>query len=230
MIAKAGVLASLTVLLPSVAFAHTGHDFHTHGLFAGLLHPVSGWDHLTGMLAVGFWSASLAKEQLRGVVTTFFAMLALGFIAGATGIATSVVESGIAASVLFAGLLLLRNRHLAMPAAAFFAAFFAVSRYRSRSRSDGGIAPVVCCRVYAVQWRIVRNGCTLSCSVCPPLYRAALHRGCRSSMCRCRNDGFLSCSVQHIEDLNSGCFCSLNCICSRVVNRYGATDRPQAYP
>ncbi len=126
MIAKAGVLASLTVLLPSVAFAHTGHDFHTHGLFAGLLHPVSGWDHLTGMLAVGFWSASLAKEQIRGVVTTFFAMLVLGFIAGATGIATSVVESGIAASVLFAGLLLLRNRHLAMPAAAFFAAFFAV--------------------------------------------------------------------------------------------------------
>ncbi len=126
LVAKASLVAALTALVPSAAFAHTGTGFHSHGLMAGLAHPVMGWDHLIGLLAVGFWSMTLVKSQQTKVITTFFAMLVLGFVAGASGIASSVVESGIAASVLLAGLLLIRNRQFAMPAAAFFAAFFAV--------------------------------------------------------------------------------------------------------
>ena len=38
-------------LLPSVAFAHPGHE--TAGMLSGMLHPLLGWDHLLAMVAVG---------------------------------------------------------------------------------------------------------------------------------------------------------------------------------
>jgi hydrogenase/urease accessory protein HupE len=49
----------LTLASTGAALAHTGADGGTHhGAFmSGLLHPLTGTDHLAAMVAVGIWSA-----------------------------------------------------------------------------------------------------------------------------------------------------------------------------
>ena len=49
--AALGTAAGL-VLLPAAAQAHTGHDTHAT-VMLGLLHPLTGWDHLVVLLSLG---------------------------------------------------------------------------------------------------------------------------------------------------------------------------------
>ncbi|MBN9309010.1 HupE/UreJ family protein, partial [Devosia sp.] len=46
------LIALLLILLPTAAFAHTGHG-DTAGFIHGFMHPVGGLDHVLAMLAVG---------------------------------------------------------------------------------------------------------------------------------------------------------------------------------
>ncbi|MFM8545114.1 MAG: HupE/UreJ family protein, partial [Vulcanococcus sp.] len=56
---RASVLATAAgalALAPTAAWAHV--DAHPGGGFvAGLLHPISGLDHVVAMVAVGLWGA-----------------------------------------------------------------------------------------------------------------------------------------------------------------------------
>ena len=93
----AGLLA---VTLP--AAAHPGHG--TDGGFVnGLLHPVTGIDHLLALLAVGLWS----RQQRHGVVLgpTFLVLMALGAASAGSRIVVPALELSIAASVLLLGVL-----------------------------------------------------------------------------------------------------------------------------
>ena len=65
----------LTLFAPGLAQAHPG--FHGEGVTAGLLHPLLGWDHLLGMLAIGFWAA---RDWQRGrwLLGAFSAALVTG--------------------------------------------------------------------------------------------------------------------------------------------------------
>ncbi|HWW73296.1 MAG TPA: HupE/UreJ family protein, partial [Duganella sp.] len=49
-------LMLLALTYGGAALAHPGHD---HGAMAGLLHPLTGIDHILAMLAVGLWGAQL---------------------------------------------------------------------------------------------------------------------------------------------------------------------------
>jgi urease accessory protein len=91
--------AGLALALP--AAAHPGHGADS-GFLAGLLHPVSGIDHLLALLAVGLWS----RQQRHGVVLapTFLVLMALG-AACAGGIVLPRLELSIAATVLLLGML-----------------------------------------------------------------------------------------------------------------------------
>ena len=91
--------AGLALALP--AAAHPGHGAGS-GFLAGLLHPVSGIDHLLALLAVGLWS----RQQRHGVVLapTFLVLMALG-AACAGGIVLPRLELSIAATVLLLGML-----------------------------------------------------------------------------------------------------------------------------
>jgi urease accessory protein len=95
-------LAFLATALP--AAAHPGHGAGT-GLAAGLLHPLTGVDHLLALLALGMWS----RRQLRGVVLppVFLVLMALGAsCAGALADAMlPALEMSIAATVLLLGVL-----------------------------------------------------------------------------------------------------------------------------
>lgn len=100
--------APLLLLVGSAAMAHPGALPHTHGgsFLAGLMHPLTGLDHLLAMLAIGLWSCRQSPTLCRAMPL----LIALGMIAGAglawAGVPLLGVEFGIASSVLLAGVML----------------------------------------------------------------------------------------------------------------------------
>jgi urease accessory protein len=121
-------MKNLTALLAlavcaAPALAHPGG--HDSVLAAGLLHPLTGLDHVLALAAAGLWSA----RQARGVrlPPVFLAAMLLGAAAGMAGYALPGLETGIAATVLAAGLLLAAAVQVPAPAAmALFAVFAAL--------------------------------------------------------------------------------------------------------
>jgi urease accessory protein len=97
--ALAGV-ACMAVALP--AMAHPGHGAGS-GLAAGLLHPLTGFDHLLALLALGLWSS----QQSQGIVLppVFLVLMALG--ASCAGLLQDgmlpALETSISATVLLLG-------------------------------------------------------------------------------------------------------------------------------
>ncbi len=121
---RLGLVGAL--LLPGLALAHTGAgDHHTHSALAsGLLHPLTGLDHLAAMLALGVWSA-LAVRPLWLAPAAFVLMLAVGALAGFAGLGVPAVEPMIASSLLVLGLLVALRRGLPVALAAALAGLFA---------------------------------------------------------------------------------------------------------
>ena len=98
------VLAAALALLAAPALAHTGHGASS-GLLHGLLHPITGADHLLAMLAVGLWSGLALTRRVWAGAATFMAAMVLGAVLGWSGMAIPHVETAIAASVAVFGLL-----------------------------------------------------------------------------------------------------------------------------
>ena len=120
------LLATALVLVPSLALAHPGLPGHTHDVANGFLHPLGGIDHILAMVAVGLLAAQLGGRALWLVPASFVAAMAVAGIAGMSGIALPLTETGIALSVIvLGGAIALR---LAMPVAAAMAlvGFFAI--------------------------------------------------------------------------------------------------------
>jgi urease accessory protein len=106
----------------SVLF-HSGTD---GGIFAGLLHPILGIDHLLAMVTVGLLSAQLGGKAIWTVPATFVSVMALGGILGILGLPLPFVEYGIALSVVVLGVALLARRKLPIAAAMAFVGLFAL--------------------------------------------------------------------------------------------------------
>ena len=117
----------LGLLWPALpALAHTGAlGDHVHpGFMAGLLHPFTGIDHLSAMLAVGVWSA-LAVRPVWVAPLAFVALLGAGALGGLAGVAVPGMEPMIAASLLVTGLLIATRAQWPVWAAALVAGLFA---------------------------------------------------------------------------------------------------------
>jgi urease accessory protein len=103
--------AAVALLLAAgAALAHPGHPGHggsqaTLTFLEGLLHPLTGPDHLAAMLAVGLWSALATTRRLWLAPAVFVALLLAGALAGMAGIAPPGVEPMVAASLVVLGLL-----------------------------------------------------------------------------------------------------------------------------
>lgn len=89
-------------------------DAHAHaetgvagGLVSGLLHPVTGLDHLIAMVAVGIWGAQLGRPAIWILPITFPMIMAFGGLLGLSGlpIPAGFVEFGIALSAVTLGAL-----------------------------------------------------------------------------------------------------------------------------
>ena len=128
--ALAAMLAAIAAL-PLVASAHVGADGAAHhdiGFAQGFLHPFTGMDHLAALVAVGLWSALIARSarDTLWAPVGFAAMLLAGALVGLAGVQVPAVEPMIAASLLVIGLLVVTRLRLPGPVAAAVVGVFAV--------------------------------------------------------------------------------------------------------
>ena len=119
--------ATLLLLLAAApASAHSGTGL-PGGFAAGLLHPLTGPDHLLAMVAVGLWGAFLGRPLIYLLPVIFPAMMVAGAELGMLDAPMPPVELGIAVSVLTLGVAIALGWKapvwLACPIAAAFALF-----------------------------------------------------------------------------------------------------------
>ena len=127
------VLATLLSLFCSISSAHPGHGLAGGGLggglevaYAGFMHPLTGWDHLLVMLAIGVWASKLGGKARWQLPLTFLSIMTLGAVLGLAGITFPAVETAIAASVMAMGLLLVINLPISAISRIGIVALFAV--------------------------------------------------------------------------------------------------------
>lgn len=112
--------------LPCLAVAHAGHGEVAGGLLAGMLHPLSGIDHIIAMVAVGIWAAQLGARAIRVLPLTFLLLMAAGGALGALQVPLAGVEIGIAVSAVTLGVLVAFSVRLPLAAAGALVAAFAL--------------------------------------------------------------------------------------------------------
>jgi urease accessory protein len=116
----------LIFLAPSLAQAHPGMPDHTHGFENGVLHPLTGLDHICVMVAVGLWAAQRGGRALWLVPATFVFIMILGGILGMGGAGIPFIEQGIAASVLVLGIFIVAAVRLPLAASMAIVGLFAL--------------------------------------------------------------------------------------------------------
>jgi len=121
--AVAAGLAALASATPALAHVQEGQ---TQGLVNGLLHPISGLDHVLAMVSVGLWGAQLGPPAVWLLPVTFPMVMAVGGFLGLVGIHVPGVEIGIALSVLLLGLMVSLEGKPALVAAAVLVGAFAI--------------------------------------------------------------------------------------------------------
>jgi len=95
----------LLLSLPNVVFAHTGIG-SSSGFWNGVVHPITGLDHICAMVGVGLWAAQRGGRSLWLVPLAFIVVMAVGGLLGMLAISVPLVERGIIASVLIMGILI----------------------------------------------------------------------------------------------------------------------------
>jgi urease accessory protein len=98
------LLLLLSFAAVPLAQAHPGHGIHSFA--AGLQHPLTGYDHLLAMVAVGLWAVQLGGWSRWALPLTFVSAMALGAMAGISGLTLPGVNGWILASVFALGLLI----------------------------------------------------------------------------------------------------------------------------
>jgi urease accessory protein len=103
-LSKSLLALSLLVFLPNLASAHILPGT-AHGFQDGFLHPLTGWDHLLAMIAVGLWAAQHRGRAMWLIPLSFVSVMVLGGMLGLAGVSLPGVELAIAISVLALGAL-----------------------------------------------------------------------------------------------------------------------------
>lgn len=116
---------TMTLAMPGIAYAHSGHGA-TNGLIDGLLHPLLGMDHLIAMLLVGVLAYRIGGKALVALPAAFVTAMLVGGYLGATEIALPAIELGIALSVIALGAIIAADVRLPVAAAVTLTGFFAV--------------------------------------------------------------------------------------------------------
>lgn len=142
--ARTAAVATWLAVLPLWAAAHVGGTTAAHdGFTGGFLHPFTGIDHLVAMLAVGCWSALLARPgrlDLWLVPLGFVVVLVLGALLGAGGLALPAIEPMIAVSLVVLGLLVARPVRWPTAAAVALVGVFALFHGHAHGAGLAGAA------------------------------------------------------------------------------------------
>ena len=79
---------TLLAMWAGPAWAHSGHG--GSGFASGLLHPLTGADHLVAMLLVGLWAGLMARQAMLILPAAFLIAMLAGFgFGGGFGAATA---------------------------------------------------------------------------------------------------------------------------------------------
>lgn len=104
------ICVALANMLVSPAFVHLA-TADTDSFVAGVIHPLTGIDHISVMALVGIWGALVGGRAIWAWPSIFVAAMLIGFAAAAWGLQLALVEPAIAASiVVFAVLAAFRAR------------------------------------------------------------------------------------------------------------------------
>lgn len=124
---RLSAFAVLLALSSSPAFAHLTGIPHDHSSFmSGFLHPLTGFDHILVMVAVGLWAAQLGGKLLFAVPASFVFSMAVGFLLAVNGFQLPFVEPVILASIIAIGLFAALAIHLPLMPAVFIVGAFAL--------------------------------------------------------------------------------------------------------
>src|SRR6187551_1307376 len=105
MSAKRLFLSAILLMAASMpAYAHVGIGT-TSSFTAGFMHPLSGLDHMTVMIAVGLWAALKGGKAIWAWPAAFVGVMLVGGGLGMLHMPLPFVEPGILASVVALGLL-----------------------------------------------------------------------------------------------------------------------------
>lgn len=115
--------ASLVIAWPAIAHEQPGQ---AAGFVTGLLHPLSGLDHVLAMVAVGLWGAQLGAPAIWLLPVTFPLVMAFGGFLGLVGMPLPGVEIGIATSAILLGAMVALQARPPLALAALLVAIFAV--------------------------------------------------------------------------------------------------------
>lgn len=95
-------IAGVAMLWAHPAFAHAAGNM-AGGLTSGILHPLTGPDHLVAMVAVGLWGAQLGNPAIWVLPIAFPIVMAFGALLGIAGAALPASELMIALSAVALG-------------------------------------------------------------------------------------------------------------------------------
>lgn len=123
---RAALTTAALLLAASDSLAHTGQTGDASGFVAGLLHPITGIDHLLAMLAVGMWGAQLGMPALWILPVAFPLVMAFGGALGILGVPLPHAETAIVCSVVLLGAAIAWGRRPPLVLAAAAVAFFAI--------------------------------------------------------------------------------------------------------
>jgi len=122
---KNWLIAVLSLVSPPL-YAHTGGHIDP-SLVSGMLHPLTGIDHLLVLLAVGLIAAKQGGKALFMFPAVFFGLMAAGALLSAVGLQIPFVESFISLSLVAFGLLITisqqQRAQLLFLSVSFFAVF-----------------------------------------------------------------------------------------------------------
>jgi urease accessory protein len=108
------------LLLATPAAAHTGHL--ESGFASGLLHPLTGTDHVLAMVAVGLWAAVQGRSAMVAWPISFVAAMLGGFAVARLGFNLPAHETMIAASLIALGGVLTLRLSASIVMGSFFVA------------------------------------------------------------------------------------------------------------
>lgn len=136
------LLALALIAIPRLAEAHPGHPGHQFN--DGLMHPLTGLDHLLAMVAVGLLAVRIGGRGLWLMPAAFLGSMLAGGLAATLGLPLPGVEYGIMASVLVLGLLVAWTRVAPLGVGAALVAVFAFFHGHAHAAemvSGGSLAP-----------------------------------------------------------------------------------------
>jgi urease accessory protein len=96
------------------------------GLASGLMHPLTGIDHMIAMIAVGIWGAQLGSPAIWLLPVTFPLVMAFGGVLGILHVPLPMPEAAIALSALVLGAAVAIRAHVPFATAAMVVGAFAV--------------------------------------------------------------------------------------------------------